>query len=54
MCGGTQKFDLTTFGGRYAAENILYLGSDNVIAFDEYKIGLDGMEKDITDLRDSL
>ena len=54
MCGGTQKIDLTPFGGRYAAENILYLGSDNVIAFDEYKLGLDGMEKDITDLRDSL
>jgi len=25
-----------------------------VIAFDEYKLGLDGMEKDITELRDSL
>jgi len=25
-----------------------------VIEFDEYKIELEGMEKDITDLRDSL
>jgi len=25
-----------------------------VIEFDEYKIELDGMKKDITDLRDSL
>jgi len=25
-----------------------------VIAFDEYKLGLEGMEKDITELRDSL
>ncbi len=33
---------------------ILTKGCDNVIAFDEYKQGLDGMEKDITDLRDSL
>ncbi len=29
-------------------------GSDNVIAFDEYKLGLEGMKKDITELRDSL
>ena len=35
------------------AVSYTHLG-DKVIAFDEYKIGLENMEKDITELRDSL
>ncbi len=31
-----------------------FKGSDIVIEFDEYKIELENMKKDITDLRDSL
>lgn len=40
-------------GGRGISKTI-FEGCDCVIAFDEYKLGLDGMEKDITELRDSL
>ena len=34
--------------------DIILLRGDIVIAFDEYKLGLEGMQKDITELRDSL
>ena len=40
-------------GGRGISKTI-FEGCDCVIAFDEYKLGLDGMEKDISELRDSL
>ncbi len=35
-------------------EKYIIKGCEDVIEFDEYKLELDGMKKDITDLRDSL
>lgn len=39
---------------RFKQNRKFFEGCENVIAFDEYKLGLDGMEKDITELRGSL
>ena len=43
-----------TEGVTTSREKYIFKGCENVIEFDEYKLELDGMKKDITDLRDSL